>query len=87
LLVLGPSRRPDDYWLDRLCVKLDAQLRIATGNLGIPYSDLMAISDEQGEKMYRPDGFHLTSSGHAYVAEQLEPALGLAARAVHTVSA
>jgi hypothetical protein len=83
LLVLGPSRRPDDYWLDRLCVKLDKRVRIATGHRGIPYSDLMAISDKQGERMYRPDGFHLTASGHAYVAEQLEPALGRAAGAAH----
>ena len=75
LLVLGPSRRPDDYWLDRLCVKLDARLRSATGKRGIPYSDLMAISDERGERMYRPDGFHLTASGHAYVADQLQQAL------------
>jgi lysophospholipase L1-like esterase len=75
LLVLGPSRRPDDFWLDRLCVKLDKRLRIETWQRGIPYSDLMAISDQQGERMYRPDGFHLTSSGHAYVADQLEQAL------------
>jgi len=75
LLVLGPSRRPDDYWLDRLCVKLDARLRSATEKRGIPYSGLMAISDEQGERMYRPDGFHLTASGHAYVADQLQQAL------------
>jgi hypothetical protein len=75
LLVLGPSRRPDAYWLDRLCVKLNARLRIATSNWAIPYSDLMAISDVHGERMYRPDGLHLTASGHAYVADQLEQAI------------
>ena len=53
-----------------------ARLRMATGQWGIPYSDLMAVSDEHGERMYRPDGFHLTKSGHAYVADQLEPAFG-----------
>jgi hypothetical protein len=72
LLVLGPSRRPDDCWLDRSCVKLDARLRIATGQRAVPYSDLMAISDGQGGRIYRPDGHHLTVSGHAYVADQLE---------------
>jgi lysophospholipase L1-like esterase len=45
------------------------------------YSDLMAIRDEQGEKIYRPDGLHLTASGHAYVADQLEHAIGRISRA------
>ncbi len=75
LLVLGPSRRPDDYWLDRLCVKLDARLRAATKKMILPYADLMAVNDAKGVRMYRPDGFHLTASGHAYVADQLEQAL------------
>jgi hypothetical protein len=87
LLVLGPSRRPDDSWLDRLCVKLDARLRAATKKMILPYADLMAVNDAKGVRMYRPDGFHLTASGHAYVAEQLKPALARVARAVHTVSA
>jgi hypothetical protein len=71
LLVLGPSRRPDDYWLDRLCVKLDARLRAATKKMSLPYADLMAVNDAKGVRMYRPDGFHMNAGGHSYVADQL----------------
>lgn len=71
LLVLGPSRRPDNYWLDRLCVKLDARLHASTKRMILPYADLMAVNDAQGKRMYRPDGFHFNEIGHAYVAEQL----------------
>jgi hypothetical protein len=71
LLVLGPSRRPDNYWLDRLGVKLDARLRASTKRMILPYADLMAVNDAQGTRMYRPDGFHFNDIGHAHVAEQL----------------
>ncbi len=72
LWILGPSRRPDDYWLDGLCVKLDQRLRDLAGRLAVPYTGLTATQDEQGERLYCADGFHLNSAGHAYVAAQLE---------------
>ena len=71
LFVMGPSRRPDNCWLDRLCKKLDARLRIACSEWGVPYSDLMQVADDKGERLYRPDGFHLTMRGHSYCASQL----------------
>jgi len=71
LLVLGPSRRPDNHWFDRLCVKLDARLRAATKKMSLPYADLMAVNDAKGVRMYRPDGFHMNAGGHSYVADQL----------------
>lgn len=71
LFVLGPSRRPDNFWLDRLCRKLDARLREVCAAQSLPYSDLMRVFDEDGRRMYRPDGFHLTVEGHAYCANQL----------------
>lgn len=71
LFVLGPSRRPDNFWLDRLCKKLDARLREVCAVHSLPYSDLMRVNDDKGERLYRPDGFHLTVEGHAYCAKQL----------------
>jgi hypothetical protein len=71
LFVLGPSRRPDNFWLDRLCKKLDARLREVCAAHYLPYGDLMRVCDESGKRMYRPDGFHLTVEGHAYCAKQL----------------
>jgi hypothetical protein len=80
LFVLGPSRRPDNFWLDRLCKKLDARLREECSKHALPYCDLMRASDERGRRMYRADGFHFTEEGHGYCAEQLagvlEPSLG-----------
>ena len=71
LFVMGPSRRPDNFWLDRLCKKLDARLRKACREWAVPYRDLMRVTDEKGSRMYRPDGFHLTAEGHGYFADQL----------------
>ena len=71
LFVMGPSRRPDNFWLDRLCKKLDARLRTACSEWAVPYRDLMRVSDAKGARMYRPDGFHLTAEGHEYCAAQL----------------
>ena len=80
LFVLGPSRRPDNFWLDRLCKRLDARLREECSKHALPYCDLMRASDERGRRMYRADGFHFTEEGHGYCAEQLagvlEPSLG-----------
>jgi hypothetical protein len=80
LFVLGPSRRPDNFWLDRLCKKLDARLREECSKHALPYCDLMRASDQRGRRMYRADGFHFTEEGHGYCAEQLagvlEPSLG-----------
>jgi hypothetical protein len=80
LFVLGPSRRPDNFWLDRLCKKLDVRLREECSKHALPYCDLMRASDQRGRRMYRADGFHFTEEGHGYCAEQLagviEPWLG-----------
>ena len=72
LFAMGPSRRPDSFWLDRLCKKLDARSRKACSEQGVPYCGLMRAVNERGVRMYLPDGFHLTADGHGYVAEQLE---------------
>jgi hypothetical protein len=71
LFVLGPSRRPDNFWLDRLCRMLGARLREVCAAHSLPYSDLMRVCDENGRRMYRPDGFHFTVDGHAYCVKQL----------------
>ncbi|MBJ7327507.1 MAG: SGNH/GDSL hydrolase family protein [Chthoniobacterales bacterium] len=71
LFVMGPSRRPDNFWLDRLCKKLDARLRTACSEWAVPYRDLMRVTNEKGARMYRPDGLHLTGEGHGYCADQL----------------
>ena len=71
LFVMGPSRRPDSFWLDRLCKKLDERLRKACSEWAVPYCDLMRVTDEKGVRMYRPDGFHLAAEGHGYCAGQV----------------
>ena len=71
MFVLGPSRRPDNYWLDRLCRKLDTRLSRRLRGWSVPYCSLPEAQDAQGAKLYRPDGFHLTAAGHGYVAERL----------------
>jgi hypothetical protein len=71
LIVLGPSRRPDDFWYDRVCQKLDRRLRRLCDELRAPYVSLPDVHDRAGEWMYRADGLHLNLAGHAYVAEQL----------------
>ena len=71
LFVMGPSRRPDSFWLDRLCKKLDERLRKACSEWAVPCCDLMRVTDEEGVRMYRRDGFHFTAEGHGYCAGQL----------------
>jgi hypothetical protein len=71
LFVLGPGRRPDDPWLDRMCKKLDKRLRWTLAGLSVPYCGLPDMEDEHGEQVYLNDGWHLSPAGHVYVAERL----------------
>jgi hypothetical protein len=71
LVVLGPGRRPDNHWLDRTCQKLDKRLRHLLRAWSIPYCSLPDVRDAQGRDLYLPDGWHLTSAGHDYVASRL----------------
>jgi hypothetical protein len=73
LFVLGPGRRPGDYWLDRMCGKLDMRLRRVLGDASVLYCGLPDIENEHGEHVYLNDGWHLSPAGHAYVAKRLAP--------------
>lgn len=75
LLVLGPGRRPDDPWLDRMCKKLDKQLQRHSRSWSVPYCDLPDMKDSRGDQIYMKDGWHLSASGHSYVAERLAPVI------------
>lgn len=80
LWILGPSRRPDDFWLDRLCVRLDRRLRDQARQWAVPYAGIPATHDAQGQRLYCADSFHLNPSGHAYVVSQLESILAAGLR-------
>ena len=71
LFVLGPGRRPDNLWLDRMCKMLDNRLCRMLPDWLVPYCGLSNLEDEQGKKTYMADGWHLSPEGHAYVAGQL----------------
>jgi len=71
LLVMGPSRRPDNFWLDRLCKRLDSRLQSQLGQWSLPYCNLPDANNANGTRLYYPDGFHFTSAGHDYTAERL----------------
>jgi hypothetical protein len=73
LVVLGPGRRPDCYWLDRMCQKLDKRLRKLLPARSVPYCSLPDLQDGQGRDLYLADGWHLTPAGHDYVAARLMP--------------
>ena len=75
LIVLGPGRRPGSYWLDRICIRLDEQLRHILGAASVPYCGLPDMENEQGEQVYLNDGWHLSSAGHAHVAKRLAPVM------------
>lgn len=75
LFVLGPGRRPGDYWLDRMCGKLDRRLHYVLGDALVPYCGLPDMENEHGEQVYLNDGWHLSPAGHAYVAERLAPVM------------
>ena len=44
LFVLGPGRRPDDPWLDRMCKKLDKRLCRTLPHWSVPYCGLCNAS-------------------------------------------
>jgi hypothetical protein len=71
LLVLGPSRRPDNGWLDHLCINFDRKLEAVLGQWCLPYCSLPDTEDQAGEALYGADGFHFTPAGHGYVADRL----------------
>jgi hypothetical protein len=75
LFVLGPGRRPDDRWLDRMCRKLDRRLHQTLADSSAAYCDLPDMEDEHGEQVYLDDGWHLSPAGHAYVAKRLAPVM------------
>jgi hypothetical protein len=75
LFVLSPGRRPGDYWLDRMCGKLDMRLRRVLDDASVPYCGLPDMEDEHGEQIYLNDGWHLSPAGHAYVAKRLAPVM------------
>jgi hypothetical protein len=74
LIVMGPSRRPGSRWLDRLCIKLDQQLRSTLNEWHLDYCSL-PHAGTAGESYYGADGFHFTADGHGYVAQKLLPVL------------
>jgi hypothetical protein len=71
LIVLGPGRRLDNYWLDRTCQKLDRRLRHLLCAWSIPYCSLPEVRDTRGRDFYLTDGRHLTPAAHDYVASRL----------------
>jgi hypothetical protein len=71
LVVLGPGRRPGNYWLDRTCQKLDKILRKQLPALSVAYCSLPEVRDTRGRDFYLADGWHLTAAGHDYVTSRL----------------
>jgi hypothetical protein len=71
LLVLGPGRRPDNHWLDRMCQKLDGRLLHLLRAWSVPYCSLPEVRNVQERDLYMADGWHLTPAGHDYVSSRL----------------
>jgi hypothetical protein len=70
MFVLGPGRRPRNCWQDRICRKLDRRLARELQAWSIPYCGLPDVCNSSGKEVYLPDGWHLSSAGHGYVAER-----------------
>jgi hypothetical protein len=71
LLVLGPSRRPANGWLDQLCRRCDRELQAELAHWPLAYCSLPELKNQAGACLYGPDGLHLTAEGHGYVASRL----------------
>lgn len=75
LAILGAGRRPDDFWLDRLCLRLDRRMQAFSRHHHIPYTSIAVTHDPSGQPISMPDGLHLNAAGHSLVARLLEPIL------------
>jgi hypothetical protein len=71
VLVLGPGRTPSDYWKDRICQKLDKRLSREMRKLSVPYCGISDSLVFEGHSVYSGDGWHMSATGHGYVATEL----------------
>lgn len=71
LIVLGPGRRLDHRWLDRVCHKLDRSLRRVLDAWSVPYCSLPEANASGGDQVYAGDIWHFSATGHKLVAEKL----------------
>lgn len=75
LFVLGPGRRLDHRWLDRMCLKFDKRLRRVLSDWSVPFCGLPETKSSEGEPIYARDKWHLSAAGHTLVAEKLAQAM------------
>lgn len=73
LLIMGPSHRPDESYLDRLCIDMDRRLAKRLSPTSTSYCSLMRSVPGGCESLYLRDGLHMSRAGHAHVAGCLEP--------------
>lgn len=73
LLIMGPSHRPKESYLNRLCIDMDRRLAKWIKPYSVRYCSLMSGIPDGPTGLYSPDGLHLNRAGHAHVACCLEP--------------
>jgi hypothetical protein len=82
LLIMGPSQRPEESYLNRLCIDMDRRLAKWIVPSTASYCSLMTHVDGGSASLYSRDGLHLNRAGHAHVARCLEPLVKSLALAV-----
>lgn len=73
LLIMGPSHRPDEAYLNRLCIGMDRRLAKCIAPSSASYCSLMTDVPGEPASLYSRDGLHFNRAGHAHVARCLEP--------------
>jgi hypothetical protein len=76
LLIMGPSHRPEESYLNRLCIGMDRKLAKWINPSSVRYCSLMTTVPEVPTGLYSPDGLHMNRAGHAHVARCLETMVG-----------
>lgn len=73
LLIMGPSHRPEESYLNRLCIDMDRRLAKWITPSSASYCSLMNDVPGGHAGLYSRDGLHMNRAGHAHVAGCLEP--------------
>lgn len=73
LLIMGPSHRPEESYLNRLCIDMDRKLARWITPSSASYCSLMNDVPGGHAGLYSRDGLHMNRAGHAHVAGCLEP--------------
>jgi hypothetical protein len=71
LFILGPTPATYSYWANRVTSRAVVEIRRHLSAVNVPCALIEQTVDGAGDPLIRADGFHMTTHGHRFVAEQL----------------